>query len=316
MALRRPQEDLVLKVGTNEMELLEFYIERQEEDGTVYTGRYGINVAKVLEVIRMPELTEVPVSKPYLVGIMNLRGTTIPLLSLAKWMKIREPERNPASNKVVITEFNAVRMGFIVHQAARIRRVAWKEIQIPPEIINQKYGGSITGTVTLEDQRLLLMIDLEKIVADMCPGKEAALEAVPPPIAEKKKRSILVADDSLVARKQILKVLSHGNFEVDVVVNGRQAWDRMQAYYKRSQEEGLPLRDLVHLVLTDVEMPEMDGYTLTKKIKQDERFRQIPVVLHSSLSGEANADKANSVGCNAYLVKFDPERLFQTVSAF
>jgi two-component system chemotaxis response regulator CheV len=316
MALRPLQEDLVLKVGTNQMELLEFQIERQEEDGTVYTGRYGINVAKVLEVIQMPELTEVPASEPYVLGIMNLRGTTIPLLSLAKWMKIQEPERNPASNKVIITEFNGVRIGFIVHQASRIRRVAWKEIQIPPEIINEKYGGSITGTITLEDKRLLLLIDLEKIVADMSPGQEAALELPPPPKAERKKRSILVADDSLVARKQILKVLSHGNFEVDVVVNGQQAWDRMQAYYERSREEGLPLRDLVHLVLSDVEMPEMDGYTLTKKIKDDERFRQIPVVLHSSLSGETNVDKANRVGCNAYVVKFDPELLFQAVNSF
>ncbi len=316
MALRSSQEDLVLKVGTNQMELLEFHIERQDEDGTVYTGRYGINVAKVLEVIQMPELTEVPASEPYLLGIMNLRGTTIPLLSLAKWMRIPEPERKPASDKVVITEFNGVRMGFIVHRAARIRRVAWKEIQIPPEIVNEKYGGSITGTITLEDKRLLLLIDVEKIVADMSPEQNVTFEIPRTPGAEKKKRSILVADDSLVARKQILRTLSQGNFEVDLVINGREAWDRMQAYYERSREEGLPLRDLVHLVLTDVEMPEMDGYTLTKKIKEDERFRQIPVVLHSSLSGEANIDKATSVGCNAYVVKFDPDLLFQTVDSF
>ncbi|MDX1765225.1 MAG: chemotaxis protein [bacterium] len=310
-------DERTLRVGSNKMELLEFQIEKPGAEGELYHGVYGINVSKVMEVIRMPELTEIPNAPPFMLGLVQLRGKTIPIISLALWMGIPETARDNQNDKIIVTEFNNTSFGFVVHRANRIRRIAWDVIQLPPEMVNEKFGGNITGTTVIEDDRLLLMIDLERIVADLSPKKE---DAFTPPVTtgdpDAKTRRILVADDSVVARKQIQTILSKGNFEIELVIDGRKAWHRLEEYYTQAREEGLSIRDLVHVVLTDVEMPEMDGYTLTRKIKNDDRFKVIPVIMHSSMSGESNVARGKEAGCDVYVVKFDPELLFKTVSAF
>jgi len=310
-------DELVLKVGTNKIELLEFHIDKENEDGSVSQGLYGINVSKVTEVIRMTDITQVPHLPPFLMGIIQLRGKTIPLVNLAKWLGITEPKRPMEKNKIIVAEFNNTPLGFIVHQTTKIRRIEWEQISTPPEIMNERYGGNITGTTMIENDRLLLILDLEKILAELTSNKENSDGALQ---AAKKKdgghRRILVADDSLVARKQVAYVLKKANYEVDMVVDGKQAWNRLNELYETSQGKINSFRDVVYLVLSDVEMPEMDGYTLTKKIKGDPRFREIPVVLHSSLSGEANTDKGKQVGCDHYVVKFDPELLFNAINQF
>ncbi len=311
-------DDLILKVGTNQFELLEFWIEREEENGEIYKGVYGINVSKVLEVIRMTELTEVPKPQPYLLGIIQLRGKTIPIISLAKWMGIPEAKRDKQDNKIIVAEFNNIPLGFEVHQVNRIRRIAWEKIHVPPELVNEQHGGTITGTTLLDDNRLLLIIDLEKIVDELSPIKKEAVFKAPPTEMGKtgKKRNILVADDSLVARKQVQMSLIKGNFDVETVVNGREALEKLEGYYKISKEKGIPIRDLLYLVVCDVEMPQMDGYTFTRIVKNDVRFRDIPVILHSSLSGKANIAKGKGCGCDSYMVKFDPKDLLEEVSSF
>ncbi|NOY52387.1 MAG: chemotaxis protein CheV [Deltaproteobacteria bacterium] len=310
-------DELVLKVGTNKIELLEFHIDKESDDGTVSQGVYGINVSKVTEVIRMTDITEVPHVPAFLMGIIHLRGKTIPIINLAKWLGITEPKRPMEKNKIIVAEFNNTPLGFVVHQTTKIRRIEWEKISTPPDIMNEKYDGNITGTTMIENDRLLLILDLEKILAELTSNKEnseGALQA-----AKKKdgaRRRILVADDSLVARKQVANILKKANYEVDLVVDGKQAWNRLNELYDATEGKKSSFREVVYLVLSDVEMPEMDGYTLTEKIKDDERFKEIPVILHSSLSGEANTEKGKQVGCDHYVVKFDPEVLFQAINEY
>lgn len=310
-------DDRILRVATNKMELLEFQIEIAGAGSEKRSGVYGINVSKVMEVIRMPILTDIPKAPPFVLGLMHLRGKTIPVISLAQWMGIPETERDLENDKVIVTEFNNTAFGFVVQRANRIRRVAWEDIQLPPEIVNEKFGGNITGTTLIEDDAFLLMIDLERIVADLSPNKEDLF--TPPAVVpghDQKKKRLLVADDSAVARKQIERILSKGYFEVELVIDGKKAWERLEEYYNQAREEGVSIRELVHLVVTDVEMPEMDGYTLTRKIKEDERFRGLPVIMHSSMSGESNVARGKESGCDVYVVKFDPELLFKTVASY
>ncbi len=310
-------DELVLKVGTNKIELLEFHVDKENDDGTVTQGVYGINISKVTEVIRMAEITEVPHMPPFIMGIMHLRGKTIPVVNLAKWLGIREPKKDMQNNKIIVAEFNNTPLGFVVHQTTKIRRIEWEKISIPPEVMNEKYGGNITGTTMIEDKQILLILDLEKVLAELVPDKATALENIEAvKMQNGNKRKILVADDSLVARKQVAHVLKKANYEVDLVVDGKQAWERLNELYEANRGKSGSFRDEVYLVLSDVEMPEMDGYTLTKKIKNDARFNELPVILHSSLSGEANTEKGKQVGCDHYVVKFDPELLFKVISQF
>jgi two-component system chemotaxis response regulator CheV len=307
----------VLRAGSNQLELLEFLIEKPDGKEEKYQGIYGINVSKVMEVIRMTSLTEVPKAPPYVLGIMELRGRTIPIISLAKWMGISEGKRDAGKDKIIVTEFNNTSFGFVVHQANRIRRIPWDQVQLPPDMINDELGGNITGTVLIGNNRLLLLIDLEKIVDVLSPNKGNAFTPPEGPVEPgERTKKILVVDDSAVARKQIRSILSKGNYDIDLVTDGRQAWQRLEQYYKMAREKGVSIREMVHLVLTDVEMPEMDGYTLTREIKNDKRFKTLPVIMHSSMSGESNITKGNEAGCDIYVVKFDPELLFKTVSSF
>lgn len=311
------QQELVLRAGTNQIELLEFWLEKEREDGEIYRGIYGINVSKVLEVIRMTELTEVPNVPPVVMGMIQLRGISVPVVSLAQWLNIKEPKVHNDNRKIIIAEFNDTRIGFVVHQTSRIRRTPWEQIKVPPALIKEEYEGCITGTTLIEDEQTLLILDLEKVVAELTPDHECSFE-IPKSvqIEENARKRILVVDDSLVARKQVMRVLKKGNYQVELCVNGQEAWQCIMNYYRLAQNEGVPIRQKLYLVITDVEMPAMDGYTLARKIKEDERLRGLPVILHSSLSGEANIKKGREVGCDEYITKFDPGLLFSTVSRF
>jgi len=265
----------------------------------------------------MTDLTQVPNQPPYLLGMLHLRGRTVPVISLAGWLKIPEPAAARDKAKIIVAEFNSVTVGFVVHQTTRIRRLPWERILVPPALLNEKYSGCITGTTEVEDGRILLILDLEQVLADLSLQREEGFE--PPDGGKTRKnrdKTILVVDDSRVARTQVIQVLVKGGYRVETAGNGRAAWEHLEAAYRRAGEQGVPLRKLVHLVLTDIEMPEMDGYTLTRRIKEDERFRGLPVILHSSLSGKANIRKGKQAGCDEYVTKFDPDILFGTVERF
>lgn len=298
-----------LKTGQNELEIIDFRIFERNEDGSIYQWILGVNVAKVREVLRMPKLTKVPNMPPEIEGMAEIRGELIPVVSLAKWMKI--PEEKEFKKYLLFMEFLREKVGVIIHAAKRIRRIQWSDIKKAPDILNTRLNGRITGVVDTEEG-LLLILDFEGILNDMNlltvfnvePDKERK---------SKKKLRILVAEDSAVARKVIKDILESAGHEVIMTESGKQAWEKLNEIFERAKAEGKSVRDYIDLVLTDIEMPEMDGLTLTNLIKHTAGFLNLPVVVNTTLSDEANKQKAFSVGADDYLVKFDASHLIELV---
>lgn len=309
-------DSLILQVGANQMELVDFRMFQQEENGLVREGIYGVNVSKVIEIIRMPEnLTPVPDANPYQSGIINLRGQVIPVISLAKWMKIQEPDSiDPKHKQIIVTEFSSVRLGFIVHKASQIRRISWKDIvPITMATSGRHTGSKVTGTVKLSDSEVLLILDFESIVEEMGVfGKqEESLERMTE-VKSLETRFILAADDSPVALGMVIKALKKRGFSVLDAKNGQEALEKLRR--ERDADPQGNLMNRVALLITDVEMPVMDGYTLTKEIKGDPTLRALPVLMHSSMSGKENVRKGLDAGADDYLVKFDPDAFVENVA--
>ncbi|MHB1604810.1 MAG: chemotaxis protein [Leptospirales bacterium] len=309
-------DSLILQVGANQMELVDFRMFQQEENGLIREGIYGVNVSKVIEIIRMPaNLTPVPDANPYQSGIINLRGQVIPVISLAKWMKINEPDSiDPKHKQIIVTEFSAVRLGFIVHKASQIRRVSWKDIVPITLATNGRHTGSrVTGTIKLSDSEVLLILDFESIVEEMgIFGKqEDSLDRMSE-VKSLETRYILAADDSPVALGMVIKSLKKRGFSVLDAKNGKEALEKLRK--ERDLDPDRNILNRVALLITDVEMPVMDGYTLTKEIKGDPTLRTLPVLMHSSMSGKENVRKGLDVGADDYLVKFDPDAFVESVA--
>ncbi len=301
----------VLEPGTNEFELVEFWMYDEREDGEIYNYIFGVNVAKVKEVVWLPEIIKVPNLPEAIVGVINLRGQVIPLIDLGKWMHINEP-KNLKRKSVIITEFYKVKIGFIVHEAKRIRRVTWDKIKPPPDVLVAQFGTKITGVIEIGDEQFLLILDLENVLAELglitMPDEELEVEEVP----EDVKGPVLIADDSSVARKILKDIYTKAGFdELIIVKDGEEAWRTLRAILEKAQQEGKDILDYVSLVVTDVEMPRMDGYTLTRKIKEDPELSKLPVIINSSLSEESNIQKAEQVHADAFFVKFEPEELIK-----
>jgi two-component system, chemotaxis family, chemotaxis protein CheV len=300
-----------LRIESNQMELVDFRIFEHQEGGEIYEGVYGINVSKVREIIILPKLSRVPDAPDAIEGIFNLRGVQVPAINLAKWLGLKEARPEGVKLKVIVAEFSHYSVGMMVHQASRIRRISWEDIKPPPPLISRRHGASIVGTTTLENGQTLLIIDVEKVVAEMqgrTPEEEidAHFASHPP---EQHKGRIYIVDDSMVARKQMAHSLKKSGYQVMEASDGQQAFKQLV----KICENG-PITDQLDLVITDVEMPVMDGYSLTTRIKGDAQLRDLPVLMHSSLSGEANRSKGMAAGCDEYMVKFEPEILLETVN--
>jgi two-component system chemotaxis response regulator CheV len=291
-----------LKTGQNELEIIDFRIFERKEDGSIYQWILGVNVAKVREVLRMPKLTKVPNMPPEIEGMAEIRGELIPVVSLAKWMKISEEEE--FKKYLLFMEFLREKVGVIIHSAKRIRRIQWSDIKKAPDILNTRLNGRITGVVDTEEG-LLLILDFEGILSDM--NLLTVFNVKPDQeIKAKKKLRILVAEDSAVARKIIKDILESAGHEVIMTESGKQAWEKLNEIFEKAKAEGKSVRDYIDLVLTDIEMPEMDGLTLTNLIKNTAGFLNLPVVVNTTLSDEANKQKAFSV-------KFDASHLLELV---
>jgi len=302
--------DNVLKTGSNEMELVDFRIFKKTES-KVYEGIYGVNVAKVREIIKMPNLTELPGVPEYIEGIFDLRGVVIPVVNLAKWMNIIEPTNEVTIKpRVIIAEFSSILIGFIVHEAKRIRRINWKDIE--PANFSANAGaldkGKITGVTRIENDEVLLILDLESIVEELgiySPKIEVEIDE-----NKKLKGTALVLDDSSTARKLVKDALEKMGLSVVEAKNGVEGIERMNELYERFGDN---ITKEVRVILSDIEMPQMDGYRFASTIKDDERFRAIPIVFNSSLSNEYSEAKSKEAGGDAYLTKFDASVFYQEV---
>ncbi len=300
--------DNSLKVGSNEMELVDFRILRQEED-SVYEGIYGINVSKVREIIRVPNLTELPGTPEFIEGIFDLRDVVIPVVNLANWMGITPPDDVEKSSRVIITEFNNVLIGFIVHEAKRIRRISWSDIEPATFVSGSLDGNKITGVTKIEGDNVLLILDLESVVQDL--GLyEPDVDNVPASL-ELFSGMALVLDDSATARKIVKEALVKMGFQVVEAIDGQDGLEKLDSLYNTY---GDPLSATLKLIISDVEMPRMDGFHFAANAKEDKRFENIPIVFNSSISDHFSENRGLEAGGEAYLVKFEASSFYDEVA--
>lgn len=290
--------------GTNKLEILLFRFEESTAGGMQET--FGINVFKVREVIRIPPITRAPDMPAAVEGMVSLRGMLVPVIDLAKYVGVGAAG---ARGVMIVAEYNGQVMGFLVGAVDTILRLDWTAMRAPPDIINGSLGGLVTAVTELADGRLVMMLDVEAILDATLGGAsdERAYDEIQATVPAG--RTVLFADDSLVARKQITRTLDALQVKHVGAVNGRQAWAELNKIAASAQTAGNPVKNYVQLVLTDVEMPEMDGYMLARQVKADPRFAGIPVVMHSSLSGASNRKLGMSVGVDEYVPKFEPGKL-------
>ena len=284
--------------GTNKMEILLFSLGSNE--------KFGINVFKVKEVCQIGKITRTPNMPGGVDGIVSLRGHVMPVLNLANFMGMKPATRHVT---MLVAEFNRHILGFLVEGVDRIIRVDWDKVHPTEGMLSDK-GALITAITELDDGSLVSILDVEQILADAF--GDAVVGNVER-VESEHELCVFFADDSLVARRKIVEVLDKMGVKHVQSNNGREAWDRLKAMADAAQSAGLNLHDQIQVILTDAEMPEMDGYVLTQHIKGDSRFDDIPVVMHSSLSSDANRAMGKRVGVDAYVSKFDSVVLSSTL---
>lgn len=288
--------------GTNKLEILLFTLGVDHRTGRKET--FGINVFKVREVMRTPEITAAPEMPAVVEGMVSLRGALVPVIDLAKYAGIAT---NDKPGIMIVTEYNGHTQGFLVETVDTILRLDWSKMRVPPEMITNRMSGLVTAVTELEAGTLVMMMDVEKVLAETTLQDDAHHYLNIEPLKEEYK--VFFADDSIIARKQIERTLDAMQVQYTSAFNGKQGWDALQKLALEAEGAGQPLKDVLHLILTDIEMPEMDGFTLTKLIKADPRFAGIPILMHSSLSGQSNQKLGASVGVDGYVSKFEPQKL-------
>lgn len=289
--------------GTNKLEILLFTLGKDNRTGRRET--FGINVFKVREVMRTPPITSAPDMPPAVEGMVSLRGALVPVVDLAKYSGV---QTETPRDIMIVTEYAGHTQGFLVEAVDTILRLDWSVMRVPPDMLVAELGGLVTSVTELEDGRLVMMMDVEKVLSETTRYDDDFLYRNLQPI-DKPDVTVFYADDSAVARKQIEKTLSAIGVKGVAAINGGKAWEELQRIAKYAESMDKPVSSVVQLILTDIEMPEMDGYILTKMVKSDPRFAGIPVIMHSSLSGMSNQKLGQSVGVDAYVSKFEPQKL-------
>jgi two-component system chemotaxis response regulator CheV len=296
--------------GTNKLEILLFSLGTDSRTGRRET--FGINVFKVREVMRTPPITSAPEMPASVEGMVSLRGALVPVVDLARYARV---DTETPRSIMIVTEYAGHTQGFLVEGVDTILRLDWSQMRVPPAMLHGRDGWSGDGgdriagwpsgdddgrrEGTLGNDELRRRHRLPEYQADrQCHGL-----------------TVFFADDSTVARKQIQRTLEAMGVKFVAAINGLEAWDELEKMADYAQASGQEVTDLISLVLTDIEMPEMDGYILTKKIKSDPRFAGVPVIMHSSLVRDVEpASWARSVGVDEYVPKFEPQRLSETLT--
>lgn len=283
--------------GHNRFELLLFKLASRQ--------RFGINVFKVQEVIQCPPLTQIPNSHSVICGVAHLRGKTIPVLDLSMAIGMRQLPKEEGGY-VIVTEYNRSIQGFLVASVDRIINIGWEQVKAPPSGSGRE---SYLTAVTNVDGELIEVIDVEKVMKEVIGGREeAAAETIDNEVSGVNQH-ILVVDDSSVARNQVKRVCEQIGIECTVLKDGLEAWDHLNQLVA----DGIKIQDRYAMIISDVEMPRMDGYTLATKIKSDPGMREIYLILHTSLSGVFNTSMVQKVGANEFLAKFDPDSLLTSI---
>ena len=286
-------------VGENRLELLLFRVRGKQ--------LYGINVFKVKEIIQCPRLTSLPGSNRVVRGVVHIRSGTTPILDMS--LATGGPPLEEVNGAfVIITEYNGATQGFLVASVDKIINMNWEHIHPPPKGTGREHY--LTAVTEIENQ-IVEIIDVEKILAEVSPVKEDISEGIVSDDVrtEAGTKKVLIVDDSKIARKQITRCLENIRVEVVALEDGRQAWEHLSSII----EEGERPQDRYMMLVSDIEMPEMDGYTLTTHIRSNDAMKDFYVALHSSLSGVFNQAMVEKVGANDFIAKFDPDVLADNI---
>lgn len=289
------ETSILLDAGTNELEILEFIIDNTS---------FGVNVMKIREVVNKPSVTKIPQTHKGLDGVFFLREQVIPLINLRKIFDYPYGDIDLPNEKVIVTELNQITVAFLVDNVTRIYRVSWKDI-IPPPKIAQMTEIDITGIATIENNQVM-MLDFEKVISDLAPVFDENLAfGTASFVKDKRSRcSIGLAEDSILMRAKMTNMLQEGGYtNLKEFTNGQLMWDYIS-------DNTNPIFDII---ITDIEMPEMDGMFLCKSIRNTPRLENIPVIIYSSLISEDNRNKAIKVGANAQISKPEIGRLIDTL---
>jgi len=285
--------NILLEVGTNEFEVVEFIIRGSKDH------YFGINVAKVREIIKFPDVIRVPEAHPAIVGTANVRNKIIPIINLAYWLNIKY-DYDPSTAKVIITYFNLQYNGFIVDDITRIHRVTWADIKDYSYISDFQLANSVLGVVNINN-RLVQLLDFEKIVSEINPNtKMVNVEIDYSKAEERSKKLVFLAEDSDVIRKLLVRNLESAGYRVQAFENGQKLLNAV--------EKGNP-----DIIVTDLEMPVADGTFLIKTLRATEKFKNTPIVVFSSLASEENEKKVIGIGANAFIGKPDMGIMIKTL---
>ncbi|HWQ79828.1 MAG TPA: chemotaxis protein [Anaerovoracaceae bacterium] len=289
--MKPAETEILLESGTNELEILEF---------CVGGNRYGINVAKVRELLQYQPVQQMPHAQATVEGVICPRNELLTVIDLAAYLN-HPPSERTKQDIFIVTEFNQSRAAFHVHQVMGIHRISWELIEKPDSAIFGGEDGVVTGVAKLSGN-LISILDFEKIMVDINPNTSVEVNAsfIDSPVQTDSSHRILVAEDSMVLRKMILNALHKAGYTNTVVKeNGQEAWDYLQGL----KEEDGPAWRQVSCVITDIEMPKMDGHHLTKRIKGSSDLSKVPVVIFSSLISDEMMLKGREVGADAQLSK-------------
>ncbi|MEW9121467.1 MAG: chemotaxis protein [Thermotaleaceae bacterium] len=295
------ENKILLESGTNELEIVEF---------SIGESVFGINVAKVREIINSTKVVGIPNSSPYMEGVFQLRDRIVPLIDLAKYLGFPTMDKT-IENRIIVTEFNQLFCGFHVQAVSRIHRISWENIEAPSALTTSQQGV-VTGVIKMEE-RMILLLDFEKIVYDIAPStsmQRHRKDASGHKSHLRKDKQIMIAEDSEMLLQMLTQLLQEAGYSNQIhFKNGKEAWEHLEA----SAVNGSENIKMPDLIITDIEMPKMDGHHLTKRIKESREFSSIPVIIFSSLINEQMYGKGVSIGADEQVSKPDIDKLIDMI---
>ncbi len=294
--------------GTKKLEILLFTLGVDRHGGRRET--FGIDVSKVREVMRPPAITATPQMPAGVEGMVSLRGALVPVIDLARYAGV---DSDGPRGIMIVTEYGGHSQGFLVEAVDTILRLDWSRMHLPPEMPGPGMGGLVAAVTELADHRLVMLLDLEKVLPASGLPDDGALFREISPLQQGHELTVYFADDSSVARRQISRTLAAMGVRQVGALNGCHAWEELVSAAAHAEAAGRRVADVVSLVLTDAEMPEMDGFDLTRRIKSDRRFAGVPVVMHSSLSGVPDEQRGSAIGVDEHVPMFEPRSLALTL---
>lgn len=318
-----PKQGILTESGTNELEIIEFHLHKTLPEGGKKTCYYGINVAKVREVIQVPETTDYPNAQPHMIGVFSSREKLTPLVDLAGWLGV--PTSSEIRNKfVIVTDFNRMTNGFLIDSISRIHRISWADIESPSQFLEAGEQDCVVAVVRMEG-KLIMILDFEKIIADINP--ELSMEKYDISIdrsvdigdqsrQKREAKTVLVAEDSAFIRSLIQNTLASSGYNVILAKDGGDAFEKLTEFERIANEEKIDVTQFVDCIITDVEMPRMDGMHLVKRLRAMPVYQSIPIIMFSSIMSDDNRHKALQLGVNDTITKPEIGRMVSLIDRY